>query len=316
MNKKLSRRKLLQVLGLGAGTTVLPSACTSTSNDSQIEKEPVLRIAHLTDMHVKPGLGAEEGVKRCIDHILEKEKPVDFFINGGDLIMDAIWEEEAEVEAQWQIWRNIKAAYPELKFHHCIGNHDVWGLSPNTEKHQGKAWVMKEHGMEKPYYDFEAKGWHLIILDSTHPKEDGSWYTAKLDAEQRGWLEKRLKEIPKERPILITSHIPILGATPFLDGDNAETGNWIVPGAWMHIDAKSLIQLFYQHPNVKVCISGHIHLVESLVYLGVYYHCSGAVSGNWWNDEPYEMTDRGYALLELFEDGSHTFKYVEFDKVS
>jgi hypothetical protein len=125
-------------------------------------------------------------------------------------------------------------------------------------------------------------------------------------------LEETLTNIPAEKPVLIISHIPILGATPLLDGDNVKTGTWIVPGAWMHTDAKSLVNLFYKHKNVKACISGHIHLLESLVYNGVHYHCSGAVSGNWWKEEPYEQTGKGYAILELFDDGTHTFRYVEY----
>lgn len=111
----------------------------------------------------------------------------------------------------------------------------------------------------------------------------------------------------KKTPVLRFAHITDL------DGDNAKTGTWIVPGAWMHTDAKSLVNLFYNHKNVKACISGHIHLVESLVYNDVHYHCSGAVCGNWWKEEPYEQTNKGYAVFELFDDGTHTFKYVEYD---
>lgn len=312
---KLTRRKLLHALGLSPiGLGAFALACTSRSTSENKDKVPILRFAYLTDMHIEPGLGAEEGVKKCISHILNKEEPVDFFINGGDLIMDALDKSEGETEAQWAIWRKIKAEFPDLNFYHCIGNHDVWGRTPHEEKFPGKAWAMKEHGLEKPYYSFESKGWHFIVLDSTHQKEDGTWYTAKLDTVQREWLEKSLQNIPADKPVLIISHIPILGATPFLDGDNAKTGNWIVPGAWMHIDAKSLINLFFQHKNVKACISGHIHLVESLIYQNVHYHCCGAVSGNWWNDEPYEGTNKGYGLFELFADGNHTFKYVEYEK--
>ena len=313
-NNKINRRNLLKALGLGAiGSNIVPMGCSSPNFNEVNKNNPIIRFAHLTDMHIEPGIGAEEGVKKCIDHILSSEKPLDFFVNGGDLIMDALGKDEAETEAQWAVWRSIRAAYPDLKFYHCIGNHDVWGKTPHEEKYPGKAWVMREHGMERPYYTFESKGWHFIILDSTHQKEDGTWYTAKLDTAQRTWLEDTLQNIPADKPVLIISHIPILGATPFLDGDNAQTGDWIVPGAWMHIDAKSLINLFFQHKNVKACISGHIHLVESLIYQNVHYHCSGAVSGNWWNDEPYEMTHKGYGLFELFEDGSHTFKYVEYE---
>lgn len=317
MKSKITRRNALQALGLGTlGASVLPLACTNPKTEPLQAKTPILRFAHVTDMHVEPGIGAEEGVKRCFDHILNKEQTIDFFVNGGDLIMDALGKDEAETEAQWAVWRKIRAAYPDMKIYHCIGNHDVWGKTPHEEPFPGKAWVMRDHGMEMPYYTFESKGWHFIVLDSTHKKEDGTWYTAKLDTAQAVWLEQTLQSIPAEKPILIVSHIPILGATPFLDGNNAETGNWIVPGAWMHIDAKPLINLFFKHKNVKACISGHIHLVESLLYQNVHYHCSGAVSGNWWSDEPYENTNKGYGLFELFEDGSHTFKYVEFDNPS
>jgi 3',5'-cyclic-AMP phosphodiesterase len=310
MNPKHPRRQALKKIGLSAASLLaIPSASQAAD---QSKANPILRIAHLTDMHVQPGGTSEAGVRKCLDQILTNEQPIDFFINGGDLIMDALGEDKEATEAQWAVWRAIKKDYSHLKFYHCIGNHDVWGKSPDLETYPGKAWALREHGLDKPYYTFSEKGWHFIVLDSTHPKPDNTWYTAKLDTTQRNWLEQILLEIPSNEPVLIVSHIPILGATPFLDGDNASTGDWIVPGAWMHTDAKSLIQLFYSHKNVKVCLSGHIHLVESLIYHDVSYHCSGAVCGNWWNNEPYELTERGYAILELFADGTHSFAFNTF----
>lgn len=310
MNPKHPRRQALKNIGLAAaGLLALPSTSQATPQKKSL---PILRIAHLTDMHVQPGGVSETGVRTCLEQILQKEEPIDFFINGGDLIMDALGEDKATTEAQWAVWRAIQKDYAHLKFYHCLGNHDVWGKSPDQEPFPGKAWAMREHALNTPYYSFTEKGWHFIVLDSTHLKPDNKWYTAKLDVDQRTWLEQTLHEIPANEPVLIVSHIPILGATPFLDGDNAATGDWIVPGAWMHIDAKSLVQLFFQHTNVKVCLSGHIHLVESLVYHNISYHCSGAVCGNWWNEEPYELTQRGYAIVELFEDGSHTYAFKTF----
>ncbi|GHB37779.1 metallophosphoesterase family protein [Mongoliitalea lutea] len=311
MKKSATRRSVLKKLGIGtAGSVMLSTAAHGIPSSNDIE--PILRIAHLTDMHLQPGEVSEAGVRKCLDQILRDEKPIDFFINGGDLIMDALREDEATTEAQWAVWRAIKKDYPQLKFYHCLGNHDVWGKTPVQEPYPGKAWALREHGLDRPYYSFSEKGWHFIVLDSTQQKPDGTWYTAKLDLAQRNWLEQTLQDIPSEEPILIVSHIPILGATPFLDGDNAESGDWVVPGAWMHIDAKSLINLFYKHKNIKSCISGHIHLVESLKYHDIMYHCSGAVCGNWWKDEPYELTDRGYAIMELFANGEHNYIYVNF----
>lgn len=311
----INRRKALKSLGLGAlsVTTMMASHPSKSSNEADIKKKPILRIAHLTDMHVFPDSPAEEGVKKCIEHALNHHGKINFFINGGDIIMDALNENKEKVEEQWKVWRRIKADYPDLKIYHCLGNHDVWGLTPDLETFPGKAWALKEHNMDCPYYNFETNGWHFIVLDSTIQKADKTWYTAKLDTTQRLWLENKLTTLPADAPIMVISHIPILGATPFLDGDNAKTGDWIVPGAWMHTDAKSLVNLFYKHKNVKVCISGHIHLVESLKYHDITYHCSGAVSGNWWKNEPYELTQKGYAIIELFDDGNHNYKYVEYD---
>jgi 3',5'-cyclic-AMP phosphodiesterase len=69
MANRITRRKLLQQLGMGAvGASVV--GCTVPETQ---DKSPVLRFAYLTDMHIKPGIGAEEGVKKCIDAILKNE---------------------------------------------------------------------------------------------------------------------------------------------------------------------------------------------------------------------------------------------------
>jgi hypothetical protein len=70
----------------------------------------------------------------------------------------------------------------------------------------------------------------------------------------------------------------------------------------MHSDFFQLKQLFLKHPNIKVCIGGHIHLQDELEYLGVKYYCNGAVSGGWWKG-PYQEFEPAYAVMELFNDG-------------
>ena len=68
--------------------------------------------------------------------------------------------------------------------------------------------------------------------------------------------------------------------------------------------------LFRQHPNVKLCLSGHVHLADEVTYLGVRYLCNGAVSGGWWKG-PYQEFGPAYAVVDLFEDGSfdHHLEY-------
>ena len=85
-----------------------------------------------------------------------------------------------------------------------------------------------------------------------------------------------------------------------------------------HGDHKEMVDLFYKHKDKKInCISGHVHLLDSSVYNNVNYFCNGAVSGFWWNygDENsaqkywYRQTPPGYAILDLYEDGTMTSTY-------
>lgn len=308
----MNRRELIQWFGILFGSKFLEM--NTVNNKNQKVSEPILRIAHLTDMHITPFNDSEKGVRKCLDQVLEfSNGKIDFVFTGGDLIMDALKKNQNEVDQQWEIWKRIKSDYPKIVFYHCIGNHDVWGLAPKNMDYDGKEKAMHELELTNPYYYFNQKNWHFIVLDSTHRKRDGSWYTARLDDGQFNWLKSILDSVPKNEYTLILSHIPILGATPFLDGDNAKTGDWIVPGAWMHIDAKKIIRLLYEYRHVKVCLSGHIHLLEKVVYNNIHYYCSGAVSGNWWGKTPYEQTANGWAYIELFENGTHTYQYIHLD---
>ena len=84
-----------------------------------------------------------------------------------------------------------------------------------------------------------------------------------------------------------------------------------MPGAWMHIDARRLFSLFWKHPNVKLCLSGHTHQVEDLRYHGVKYLTNGAISGNWWQG-PYFDFPPGYVLLSLYADGTSESEYIAY----
>jgi 3',5'-cyclic AMP phosphodiesterase CpdA len=298
-----------------AGTAGLASAASPFSiwnqKDSTKNKNRVLRIAHMTDLHLDSGSRQEEWTRICIDHIQTLDDRPDMIFNGGDTINDALDRSEASVSEQWSIWNRVeqKIALPVV---HCIGNHDVWGVSEaRDDARYAKAWAVKELNLENRYYDFEKAGWHFIVLDSTHLKDDRSWYTARLDEEQFRWLAGKLETIPSNRPVFIFSHIPILCAAAFFDGDNESSGNWQIPGAWVHIDARRIVELFYKYPNVKLAISGHIHLLDEVIYNDVTYYCNGAVSGNWWKGD-YHQTPAGYALINLYEDGTFDREYIAY----
>ena len=115
-------------------------------------------------------------------------------------------------------------------------------------------------------------------------------------------------------PICIVSHIPILAACEYFDGPNEESGNWVVPAAWMHIDARRFRDYFLRTPNIRLCLSGHTHQYEVLDYLGVRYVTSGAVCGNWWNGAYMEFPP-AYVMVNLYDDGSADNLFVPYDQI-
>lgn len=274
----------------------------------------MLRLAHLTDIHVQPELNAAAGMARALQHAQNLQDKPEIIFNGGDAIMDALGADKSRTQTQWQLWQSVLQNECSLPIVHCIGNHDVWGWKNKDEANAadrlyGKQWAMQEFGLSSRYYGFDRAGWHFIVLDSTHYKPGG--YIAKLDDKQFEWLQDDLNRTPATTPICILSHIPIMCFCAFFDGENEASGDWKIPGAWMHIDARRIKDVFKQHSNIKLCLSGHIHLQDEVEYLGVKYLCNGAVSGNWW-EGAYQEFPPAYVVVDLFDDGSSASEYIPY----
>lgn len=322
MNSDLNRRELLKT-SLGAAAVAAGLSATSATmagepsgkRTSNHHRKRALRIAHLTDVHVQPELAAGQGMAACLRHVQSLPDKPDIIFNGGDAIMDSLRQDKARTKLQWDLWKKVLKDECSLPIVHCIGNHDVWGWTKSksgctgAEDMYGKKWAIDEFGIPHRYRSFDRAGWHFIVLDSIYP--DGEGYRGRLDETQFEWLAHDLKSTPRTTPVLVLSHIPILSAAAYFDGACEKSGDWEVPGAWVHIDARRIKDLFTKHPNVKVCISGHLHLVDRVDYNGVTYLCNGAVSGNWWKGRHQEF-EEGYALVDLYADGTFDRSYVDY----
>lgn len=312
MARSQQRREFLRGAAVAAGAVLVGGAGPSEA----AKRKRVLRVAHLTDIHVQPELEAGEGMAACLEHVLRQKSRPDLILTGGDLIMDGFAQDEARVRAQWRVWDSVLRDYNAVPIRHCLGNHDIWGWdraasrTTGQEPLWGKRWAVEHLGLRERYYAFDQAGWNFVVLDSTHP-HGAAGYTARLDEPQFEWLAGHLAKVPQTTPVLVLSHIPILCGCAFMDGETEKTGNWVVPGAWMHIDARRIKDLFFKHPNVKVALSGHIHLQDRLEYNGVTYLCNGAVSGAWWKGA-YQETQPGYALVDLYSDGTFQHQYVHY----
>lgn len=280
----------------------------AVSSEEEMPAPRVFRIAHLTDFHVQPERGGAEGMAAALRHVNALEDRPDLLLTGGDLVMNAFGVPLERAETEWALFEEVLERENALPVEHCVGNHDVRGWDDDRD---GKAWILGKLGLERSYRSFDTAGWHIVILDSVHPGPGREGYVARLDEEQVEWLERDLAQTPPSTPVLVASHIPILSVTPFIHGEHAQDDVWAVPAAWMHLDAKRIRSLFARHPNVRVCISGHMHLVDQCDYNGVTYFCNGAVCGAWWNGR-FEDSDPAYALLDLFEDGSFARTVVHY----
>ncbi len=296
----MKRRTFLTNSALAAGACALPASAFALSK----KNKPALTIAHITDVHIRP----EENIpQRASDWlaIVKKHKP-DFFLNGGDTIHDASYggTTKSRVLEQWAEWDNFRDLISNYEVHSCIGNHDIWWDDP-TKKDPlyGKKYTVERLQIPGNYYSFSKNGWHFIVLDSNHSG-------VTLGDEQTQWLQKELASLPANTPTLLMSHYPITSITDSLVGGQ-------------HSDHKELKNLFYQHKDkVRVCVSGHQHMLDRVWYNGVNYFCNGSLSGYWWGKgdkqsagpQFYLETPPGYAIMKLYADGSVENEYFPLTK--
>lgn len=301
----MERRSALKGLG---GLLLLP-AVGYASNTVQLKK-PVLRVAHITDVHLKNDLGAPDKFVKCLHHIQKQSPKVDLILNGGDLVFDMNKENLSDIDAQWRLLQDIEKKECSIPIKYCLGNHDIWwNEDSKADAFYGKKYTLGKLELPKPYYSFIKGGWKFIVLDSTHLDIDNTWYIGKLGDEQFNWLETELKATKQDMPVIVMSHIPILTALLMIE-DNI-VNKWTMLGGDMHTDTSKIISLFYKHPNVKLCLSGHLHMRDKVIYNNVTYLCNGAVSGAWWNGQRRE-TAPGYGVIDLHADGSFEERYVNY----
>ncbi|PWK79593.1 3',5'-cyclic AMP phosphodiesterase CpdA [Mucilaginibacter oryzae] len=272
--------------------------------------KPSLRIAHITDVHLKDKFNAPARFTKCLHHLQQQTPKVDLVLNGGDVVFDMNKENISTINDQWKLMHKIMKDECSLPVNYCLGNHDIWWYEDDKgQALYGKKYSMDQLQLAKPYYSMLKGGWKIIVLDSVHLDIDNTWYIGKLGDEQMNWLSDELKATDANMPVMVMSHIPILTALLMIEDDIVN--KWTMLGGDMHTDTAKIINLFYQHPNVKLCLSGHLHMRDKVIYNNVTYLCNGAVSGAWWEGNRRE-TAPGYGLIDLYADGTFNESYVNY----
>src|SRR5688572_7866872 len=242
-----SRRDvMLGALGAGAVLTVGVDQLRA----SQPVKPGGLRVAHLSDMHVRPESQNGEGYARALDSLKQLDPQPAFIVTGGDHVMDVMQSTRERGDVQWDLYQKILAQHTKLKVHPVVGNHDVfgWGTKeptiPEAAPGYGKAMAMDRLGLHKTYYRFDAGGWRVIVLDNIARR--GGGYYREIDAEQTEWLHGEL-DAAQSKPVCVFSHIPIASLCAFFfhygNKNKKPTEFWKIGDNLMHRDSKPLIAL-------------------------------------------------------------------------
>jgi len=317
MSTRFTRREAIKALGAASALGAIGVHPSAAQDQASRTRRRVLRVAHLTDIHVEPERNAPVGLASCLRHVQSlKDKP-ELILFGGDAVMDSFEADDARTKVQWDLWKKIFKDECSLPVQACIGNHDIWGgnkaksRTTGDEPNYGKKRAMENFAIAERYRSFESpRGeWHFIVLDSA--QVDGDGYKAVLDEPQFEWLASDLKSVDPKTPVLVLSHIPIVSATVIVGAADQPRSEWNISGSLLHLDAIRLKNLFNAHPNVKLCLSGHVHLVDRVDYNGVSYLCNGAVSGAWWKGKNKECSE-GYAVIDLFDDGTFEHQYITY----
>src|SRR5207248_4912824 len=85
----LSRRELIRTGALAISASAFSSTLASPLQRAGVTQEP-FRLAHLTDMHVKPECGAPDGYAKALQSLATLNPKPKFLITGGVHVMDTL----------------------------------------------------------------------------------------------------------------------------------------------------------------------------------------------------------------------------------
>lgn len=301
----LTRRDLFAAT---AGAAALPGFLSTARG---ADRKPAVRAAHITDVHITKDRDAPRGVAAMFAHMFgQKDWKPDVVLSTGDQVMAVDGKVSgAKAAEQIALWKAAVKDCP-VPVRACLGNHDVWdGHEPTDDvpaEKKGFALMTGALGMPAPYYSFDQGGWHVVALNSVcnWPKY------ASLSDEHFKWLKDDLAGT--KLPTVVLSHVPILSVTSQVYGDSCRKNNDnVVPGIWHHADCWAISEVFRKNPQVKLCLSGHMHTCDRVEYRGVWYVCGGAASGAWWNGSEYGFPPC-YGRLDLFADGTFSYDFVDY----
>lgn len=216
---------------------------------------------------------------------------VAFGISLGDLVGDHLALHPSYIQAVGQVgvpWYNL------------MGNHDM-DYDATTDSLADETF---EANFGPANYAFNYGNAHFIVLDDIlYPDpRDGKGYWGGFRKEQLDFVENDLKNVGKDKLIVLAFHIPLLN----------EEGEPFRPA-----DRQRLFDILKDHPNT-LAMSAHTHFQQQNFYTEkdgwhgekpFHEYNAGTTSGDWYSGELNEQgipasnmrdgTPKGYAFLRI-----------------
>jgi 3',5'-cyclic AMP phosphodiesterase CpdA len=236
MLTNLSRREFVTT-AMG-GAAVLPTACGSRTE---------LLFGLIADLHHNFMPHAELRLQAFLEEA-SRRRP-DFVIQLGDFFHGYSQQLTDQQKTYLEMWNSAP-----FTRHNVLGNHEMDSCP--------KQFAMGLLEMPKPYYSFDLKGFHFVILDCMHVLTDGRYVDYDsgnyhrfeeanknwVDPDQLAWLKSDLKHT--NLPTVVFTH-PSL--QPYWEKDSA-----ITAGSVRNTLADANREAGRQ--KVVACLSGHEHI--------------------------------------------------------
>lgn len=297
------RRRFLSLSAAAAAGATLPAFAQATS-PSPGARPGALRLVFFTDTHNQPELRANEGTALALQKI--KSLKPDLCIQGGDHVMDLTSVPRERSLMLLDQYQKTEHALDGIPIEHVIGNHDVFGRSPDsgvdpTDPLYGKK-AFEQRFNTRTYRSFDRSGYHFILLDSIQTTSQRD-FDAMVDPAQLAWLKADLASTPAATPIIVAIHVPLVSAAPQYAPPDSPAAKGAVYEATTGLhgfllgNARAVTELFEDH-NVIAVLQGHTHINETVYWRNTPFITSGAVCGNWWHGSRWG-TPEGFTVLEL-----------------
>jgi 3',5'-cyclic-AMP phosphodiesterase len=268
------------------------------------------RIVFYTDLHTRTEFGTPEALALAAEKI-RALKP-DLILCGGDLVTDGFTTGAAAMLPRWDAYFEMHRSLGQ-EVHACLGNHDLVGVAPEDGS-APEADPRKEFrtrlGLDRTYYSFDALGLRFLVLDSldvTMGNAAGKeLYRGFIGAEQMEWLKRTPADTPRDRGLVLVSHIPLrIASTDLME--KMYKSPVPSPGRIV-VNAAEVMALFAGRP-LRAVLQGHLHFNEHTVKDGVPHIIGGAVCAKYWRGA-WHGTEEGFGLLTLDGD-RHGWEYMD-----